>query len=136
MSIETGNVNVSQALGSAKVAPKDSGNIDKRNAQTLDASVNQDVVKQYDAPQAKQPIDGVEQALSSAELAEFVDKVQDFVNTFDNRLRFDVDEKSGRSIVTVVDAKTGDLVRQIPSEEMLKLVQNLSDRGVLVDTKA
>lgn len=54
-------------------------------------------------------------------------KLQDFVNLIDKKLQFSVDEDSGRQVVTVTDKLSGDVIRQIPSEEVLRLARNLSD---------
>jgi len=40
-------------------------------------------------------------------------------------LSFSVDELSGRSIIKVVDQKTDQLIRQIPSEDLLKVAQDI-----------
>ena len=45
------------------------------------------------------------------------------------RLDFDVDDDTGRIVVKVKDVETGDILRQIPSEEMLEFARNAS-RGV------
>jgi len=47
-----------------------------------------------------------------------------------------VDSESGTVIVTVTDAKSGQVVRQIPSEEALRITRNIDElTGILVDTK-
>jgi flagellar protein FlaG len=52
-------------------------------------------------------------------------------------LRFHIDEETGKTIVSVVDPSTGQVVRQIPSEEALALARHLGDaHGVLVNLKA
>lgn len=54
-----------------------------------------------------------------------------------NRLAFSVDEDTGRSIVKITDAETGDLIRQIPAEEMLEIARSLDKmQGVLLQQKA
>ena len=40
-----------------------------------------------------------------------------------------IDQDSGRTIVTVKDKSTGEVVRQIPSEEVLRLAHNLGGKG-------
>jgi flagellar protein FlaG len=52
-------------------------------------------------------------------------------------LRFRVDPEAGRVVVSVVDAETGDVLRQIPSEEALAIAQSLADTGSgIVKTQA
>lgn len=37
------------------------------------------------------------------------------------KLEFSIDEDSGRNVVKVIDSDSGDVIRQFPSEEVLKL---------------
>jgi flagellar protein FlaG len=49
-------------------------------------------------------------------------------------LRFQVDELSGRTVITVLDAETQEVVRQIPSPELLAVMRHLERIGALLDT--
>lgn len=52
-------------------------------------------------------------------------------------LAFKVDNHSGQSVVSVMDINTGDVIRQIPSEEALKLAEKLTEvTGLLMKTEA
>ena len=62
-----------------------------------------------------------------AAFEEVASKLQEFVNLIDKKLQFSVDEDSGRQVVRVTDKLSGDVIRQIPSEEVLRLARNLSD---------
>lgn len=42
-----------------------------------------------------------------------------------SNLQFAIDDESGETIVRVTDRKTGELIRQIPSEEMVELAKSL-----------
>jgi len=47
-------------------------------------------------------------------------------------VRFSVDEESGDLVVRVVDRQTGDVIRQIPPEEMVRLHKHLDEmRGLI-----
>lgn len=96
------------------------------------------VVKQVEAQTVEKNI--VEQHTERREVAqeikdqeeqkaieEVASKLQEFVNLIDKKLQFSVDEDSGRHVVTVSDKLSGDVIRQIPSEEVLRLARNLSD---------
>ena len=64
-------------------------------------------------------------------------EIQQFVQSMGRNLSFSVDESSGYHVVRVVNPNTGELVRQLPSEELLKIsrdFQRLSN--VLVSQKA
>jgi flagellar protein FlaG len=56
------------------------------------------------------------------DLAELVGELSDLVQAVRRELRFSVDEESGRTVIRVVDSETGELVRQIPPEEVVNLV--------------
>lgn len=47
-----------------------------------------------------------------------------FLRSMGHQLRFHVDDASGRIVVSVVDAETGERIRQIPSEEMMRLARH------------
>lgn len=58
-----------------------------------------------------------------AERGESVARLQDHVQTLHRELRFRVDEATGQTVVRVVDTDTGDLIRQMPSQDVLDLLQ-------------
>jgi flagellar protein FlaG len=51
-------------------------------------------------------------------------------------LRFETDEETGNSIISIVDAETGKVIRQIPGEERIRLAQVLNKlaKGEVEDT--
>lgn len=49
------------------------------------------------------------------------------ISTNSAQLRFQVDSTSGRSVMTVVNKDTQEVVRQIPSEQALKLAQSITE---------
>jgi flagellar protein FlaG len=54
-----------------------------------------------------------------------------------NSLSFSIDDSSGKVIVKVTDAATGEIVRQIPSEEMLEIARSIDKmQGLLLKEKA
>ncbi|WP_025821651.1 flagellar protein FlaG [Shewanella marina] len=51
-------------------------------------------------------------------------------------IEFRVDEDSGRNVVSVLDQDSGEVLRQIPSEEALKMAEKLADvAGLLMKTE-
>lgn len=68
-------------------------------------------------------------ALVAEPTAVQVDEALEVVNraaVFEQRsLSFMVDEASGKSIIKVMDKNTEQLIRQIPSEELLKVAQDI-----------
>jgi flagellar protein FlaG len=75
----------------------------------------------------------VEAAEEQKAIEEVALKLQEFVNLIDKKLQFTVDDNSGRRVVTVSDKLSGDVIRQIPSEEVLRLARNLSDLADIVN---
>ena len=52
-------------------------------------------------------------------------------------LQFKVDEKDGVPVVSVIDVDSGDLIRQIPSQDALDLAEKMSEiAGLLMKTEA
>lgn len=64
--------------------------------------------------------------LNEERRARMVEQVSDFVKSINKGLSFRIDEESGRDVVTVYEASTGDIIRQIPEEEMLEVLRRLS----------
>lgn len=65
---------------------------------------------------------------SARELEAATEQIERFVRSSGRSLQFRVDDDSGRVVVSVRDADTGDLIRQIPSEAALRIARAL-DRG-------
>lgn len=63
--------------------------------------------------------------------------IQDFVQNIQRNLSFALDDSSGRVVVKVTDAASGEVIRQIPSEDVLKLAESLSEaRSLLFQAEA
>lgn len=71
----------------------------------------------------KEPESG--QKVSRDEVEGAVTKLNDFVQTVQRNLQFNLDDTSGKTIITVVDKQTSEVVRQIPDDVAIKLAQDL-----------
>src|SRR5690606_32426070 len=69
--------------------------------------------------EATQPQNG------SRELNDAVAQLNDYVQSIQRDLSFEIDEASGKTVITVLDRKTQEVVRQIPDEVALRLARNL-----------
>lgn len=84
-----------------------------------------------------------ETAVSRTELQSAVDVVNQAVALEQRSLSFSIDDVSGRSVIKVVDFETDELIKQIPSEELLKVAQDIKrlqeemgqSIGLLIDSK-
>lgn len=56
-----------------------------------------------------------------------LDEVTSFIQTQNRQLDFSFDEQSNRSIIKVTDSDSGETIRQIPSEDVLKLAQRIKE---------
>ena len=69
-------------------------------------------------------------------VARAAEQMQQFVSSMGRNLNFSIDSESGYHIVRVTNPATGELVRQMPSEEMLRLSHSLTQISALVNQKA
>jgi flagellar protein FlaG len=68
---------------------------------------------------------------------EIARQLESYVRSVNRALEFRVDPDSGHTVISVRDAQTGDLIRQIPSEEVLRFAELVADQTVvLLDEKA
>lgn len=66
-----------------------------------------------------------------------VQEIEKFVQSIKRNLEFSIDDASGKVVVKVIATESGEVVRQIPSEVVLKLAESLSTASnVLFDAKA
>ncbi|EDP59149.1 flagellar protein FlaG [Vibrio sp. AND4] len=77
------------------------------------------------------------QELNREEREKMVKQMNEFVDAMNKGVAFRVDEASGRDVVTIFEATTGDVIRQIPDEEMLvvlrRLAEHTANSGLLVE---
>ncbi|MDG9924784.1 MULTISPECIES: flagellar protein FlaG [unclassified Pseudomonas] len=66
-----------------------------------------------------------------------VSTIQEFVQSVRRNVNFTLEDASGRVVVKVTDASSGDIIRQIPSEEALQLAESLEEvRSLLFKAEA
>jgi flagellar protein FlaG len=67
------------------------------------------------------------------DLVKVVKELTDMMAIMQKGLKFSVDEDSGHRVIKVQDVASGDIIRQIPSEEALQLAEKLSEvSGILM----
>ena len=72
---------------------------------------------------------------SAAELAGSVQQLNVELQSFG--IQFEFSESDNRLITRVIDSQTGELIRQIPSEEVLRMARSLDQSsGLLLQTTA
>ena len=61
-------------------------------------------------------------------------QIESYLKANGRDLQFSVDQETGRTVVTVRDSSTGEVIRQIPDIEALRIAQSLgSHPGTLLD---
>lgn len=95
--------------------------------------------------QSVSPVTGVTSVSQTApskeptreQLNHAMQEVQKAVAPVAQELQFSIDKDTGRTVVKVMDTETHKMVRQIPSEEIMAMAQQLSKlQGLLVKDKA
>lgn len=72
------------------------------------------------------------EAQEDAKAKAAAEDIQKFFHAVKRNLEFSIDEASGKVIVKVIASDSGEVVRQIPNAEILKLAESLSDANSLL----
>lgn len=114
--------------GGTKLALDDGDAIS--NAVSVEKSIERkDESEKLDAAQKAEAVKELTQnriELNKEQLEKMVEQMDHFVNSINKGLSFRVDDESGRDVVTIYEASTGDIIRQIPDEEMLIILRRLA----------
>lgn len=77
-----------------------------------------------------------EEVKSQAPTLETIQRVAAQLDTYmksvGRKIEFQVDGDSGRTVVKVRDSETGELIRQMPSEEVLRLARGMDTNSLFV----
>jgi flagellar protein FlaG len=65
--------------------------------------------------------------VSAEQIETALSQLNEFVQSNTRQLNFSVDEGSNKQVVRVTDTESGKIIRQIPSEEILRLSERLQD---------
>jgi len=97
--------------------------------QSIVGSVASLEIKKVDVIESNKP---TQQAIAKA-----ANDIQNFVKEMGRNLQFSIDKTTGYNVVRVVNPDTQELIRQLPSEELLKIAASMQEMGsVLVNQKA
>jgi flagellar protein FlaG len=65
-------------------------------------------------------------------VADVAVRIESYLKDVNRALEFSVDAASGRTVVTVRDAESGELIRQIPNEEVLRFAQLAEEQTIVL----
>jgi flagellar protein FlaG len=128
------DINVSQVGQNLARSEVDTAPVSTKNDSAIKDAVsdNQQDNKYFSIPAEKEEISNVEVSAKQIEAA--VSELSELVQTNKRQLSFSVDEGSDKQVVKVIDAESGDIIRQIPTEEVLKLSERLQELQLDVGT--
>ena len=76
-------------------------------------------------------------SVAPQDLQAAVDSMNDFVSSIRNPLNFSIDKDTGQTIVKVIDQTTDEVIKQIPSEEMLAIAKAIDKlKGLFIQQEA
>ena len=74
---------------------------------------------------------------SVGQLDKAIEKVKTYVESFNNNIEYSVNKDTDQVVVKIIDKSTKEVLRQIPSEEMLALAEQLDKiTGLFLKQKA
>ena len=129
MEINASQVGQNLAVPRGDVAPESARN--SRSTENALAAVPQQT-KDFSVSAEIEEQESVDVSAEQIETA--VAQLSEFVQTNNRQLNFSVDEGSNKQVVKVTDAESGKIIRQIPSEEVLKLSERLQELQIEVGT--
>lgn len=79
----------------------------------------------------------VQEAADPQALDEAVSKVREVFHAAVPRVQFEIDSDLHRVVVKIINAESGEVIRQIPQEEILRLAKSLEGaKGILLKEQA
>jgi flagellar protein FlaG len=81
---------------------------------------------------------GSPQALSNEQVEQTVDEIRRHIDPVDQNLQFSIDKDTGKTIVKLIDSSTKEVLRQIPTEELVAIARALGKghSGGFIERKA
>jgi len=119
-----------EQIGSAgtAVALNQPGRATPHGADPAPATVQPPAVSAAPKPPAASSLEQVQQAMK---------QVAEQVQAKASSLEFSIDKSTGSTVVRIVDTQTNEVIRQIPSQEMIDIAQSIeSAQGMLLKQKA
>ena len=105
---------------------------------TLESAVDLNVVANALAKSTPKQVEAIASGqITRDTVAKAAEQIQSFVKTMGRDLSFSIDDTTGYHVVKVVNPATGEVIRQLPSPELLKIAQSMSElKNALVSQKA
>ena len=77
-----------------------------------------------------------DQVSKTEQMEQTASRLNEIAQTIQRELKFSVDDNSGDVVITVVDRKTDEVIRQIPEDHVLAIRENIESlKGILFSAK-
>lgn len=79
-----------------------------------------------------------QQAATPAQVQSAVDSINKVMRQTNSNVEFSIDKDTRQTVIKVVESKTGDVIRQFPSEEVIAISRSIDkmQQGLLLRQKA
>lgn len=138
-----------QSISASVPPPPDNNPAQRANAQAAAQAANQSAqggqgVQNAQGPQSSNAAESANASRAASEprtdqnidretLLQAVEEVRSAIAPVAQNLLFSIDNDTGRTVVKVVDSSTDEVIRQIPSEELLAISKAMDKlQGVLI----
>ncbi len=121
------DVQSSAATANSSVAPHLNGRVGAKVALDVVATKAVDSLTQSPTVPATTDMNAAVRAAAA--------QIDSYLKSVGRELEFRVDEDTGMTVVTVRETASGDVIRQIPNEEVLQLARRLKPSSALLDLK-
>jgi flagellar protein FlaG len=89
---------------------------------------------QKSAPHVQAPAPAPAPDITEEMMRAVARQIESYLKANGRNLQFSVDQETGRTVVTVRDSSTGEIIRQIPDAEALRIAQSLDNQlGTLLN---
>jgi flagellar protein FlaG len=134
VNLNSADLKLVRSSGSAPARAISSAQAEGRNASAQVAASDQNTVASRiaaaDEPSKAERLENRNEA-QREQLDDAVSQLNDFVQSVQRDLQFEVNDDLGETIVKVVDQSTKEVIRQIPNEVALRLAENLQQNEPL-----
>jgi len=104
------------------------------------AGISSEPVKETEAKAAESKYDNSfnpeteldQPSLTVEEIDYAVEVINETMSMFNRSLSFQVDDANGRTVIKIMDSETDELIKQIPSEDMLKIISHMQEMQSLL----
>jgi flagellar protein FlaG len=124
-----------QHFNSDRVAVQSDQSLAKAGVEQVSSTLKSDAEEKELALASSEK--AVDESKQEEKLADKVLQLNDYAQNLNREIQFSVHKETNQTIVKVVDTETDKVIRQLPSEEILKIAESLENfSGMLLKEQA